>query len=174
MTKDIDDDDDLLAELDEELDDIAKGDLEAPGGSSEELGLEDADALADEIDEAPEEVGLDVETLDSAAGGDETFDDEDEEGSALDDSKLDFGSELDDDDEDEEGWTAESEGSAGSWDEDLLDEGEDEPADDGGLECVEDPTLDDFVDEEAESSIPLDGDDLNADEDLERVELDLG
>jgi hypothetical protein len=173
VTKDIDDDDDLLAELDEELDEIAKGDLEAPGGSSEELGLEDADALADEIDEAPEEVGLDVETLDHAAGGEETFDDDDDD-SALDDSKLELDADDDDEEEDEDGWTAESEGSAGSWDEDLLDEGEDDPADDGGLEGVEDPTLDDFVDEEGDSSIPMEGDDLNGEEDLERVELDLG
>jgi hypothetical protein len=56
----------------------------------------------------------------------------------------------------------------------LLDDSEDEPADDGGLEGVEDPTLDDFVDEEADGSIPIEGEDLNADEDLERVELDLG
>jgi hypothetical protein len=174
VTKEIDEDDDLLAELDEELDEIAKGDIEAPVGASEELGLEDADPLADEIDEAPEEVGLDVETLDGAAGGEEAFDDDEDEPSALDDSKLELDNDFDDEEEDEDGWTAESEGSAGSWDEDLLDDSEDEPADDGGLEGVEDPTLDDFVDEEPDGSFPIDGDDLNADEDLERVELDLG
>ena len=174
MTKDIDDEDDLLAELDEELDEIAKGDLEAPGKSSEELGLEDADALADEIDDAPEDVGLDVETLDSAAGGEDAFDDDEDGPSALDDSKLELENDFDDEEADEDGWTAESEGGAGSWDDDLLDEGEDEPADDGGLEGVEDPSLDDFVDDESENSFSIDGDDLAGDEDLERIELDLG
>jgi hypothetical protein len=74
--------------------------------------------------------------------------------------------------------TQESEGSSGAWDDDLLDdddldEDSDELAEDGGLEGVEDPSLDDFV-EEGETSFSIEGDDRNAEEELDRIELDLG
>lgn len=160
MIKGIDEEEDELPEL---------SDLDA---AAEELGLDDGDLSSDEIEEAPEDVGLDVETMGGIEDGDESFLEEDGEPSALDDATLDFEGDLDDE-EDEDGWTVESEGTGAAFDEELADDDEDSSADDGGLEGVEDPSIDD-IEEEGQSSFPIEGEDLNSDEELERVELDLG
>jgi hypothetical protein len=160
------DDDDTLEELRDSLPPLAAED------GAEELGIDGSDES--EIDEGPEEIGLDVETLD--AGSDELDLPEDEEGgSVLDDDKLELDGDLDDE-LDEDGWLDESEGAGAAWDDDSLVDEDDAPdEDDGGLDGVEDPSLDDFVDEGAsETTLSIEGDDLNAEEDLERVELDLG
>lgn len=159
-----DDDDDTLDELQDELPPLSTQDAE------EELGLEGADEP--ELDEGPEEIGLDVETLDAEADELDLPEDGDE-GYLLDDDKLELEGELDDE-LDEDGWLDESEGAGAAWDDDTLDD-EDDVADDddGGLEGVEDPSLDDFADE-GETTLSIEGDDLNAEEDLERVELELG
>lgn len=158
-------DDDELPELSDSLD-----------GDEETLGLEDGDELGlGEIEEGPEEIGLDVETLAGDAGLEDGFDDDEDAVGALDDAPLELDDELDEEG-DEGGWTEESEGSGASWDDDALDGEEDGDADDdGGLEGVEDPLLDDFV-EEGETRISIDGDDddeLEEDHELERIELDL-
>ncbi len=162
MGNDVDDDEDVLEELSDALS-VEDGD--------EAVGIDGADEP--EIDEGPEDIGLDVETLD--AGGDELdLPDDEEEGYALDDDKLELDGELGEDLE-EDGWLDESEGAGSSWDDDSLDDEDDEPDDDddGGLEGVEDPLLDDFMDDN-ETTLSIEGDDLNAEEDPERVELDLG
>lgn len=171
MVKDIDDDDELplLDELDE---------LTAFGedGNAEELGLNDGSELgAGEIDDAPEDVGLDVETggLAGLDSGEDAFLDEDSEPSALDDSTLELDDDVDDDDQ-EDGWTLESEGTGAAFDEELPDDEEGSLTDDGGLEGMEDPALDELELDEGDGSISIEGEDLNADEELERVELDLG
>lgn len=157
---DDDEEDDLLPELSDEL-----------GADDGALGLEDEDTLG-EIEDAPEEVGLDVETLEGEVTLDGALDDEDDDApSVLDDDLLELEGELDGD-EDEDGWAAESEGSPGAFEDDLLDSDDEELEDDGGLEGVDDPTLDDFA-EEQETSIDMDGDDQEGVEELERVELDL-
>ncbi|MDB4986370.1 MAG: hypothetical protein JWN04_1548 [Myxococcaceae bacterium] len=166
MVKDIEDEDDELLELS----DLAE--LSDDGhGNAEEIGLDDGEELgAGEIDEAPEDVGLDVETLGGMEAGEESFLDEDEP-STLDNAPLELDDDLEDE-EDEDGWTVESEGTGAAFDEELADD-EPEPEDDGGLEGIDDPSLDDFA-EEGETSLSIEGDDLSADEELERVELDLG
>jgi hypothetical protein len=155
------DEEDVLEELSDSL----------PLDGAEEIGVDGGDDS--EIDEGPEDIGLDVETLD--AGGDELdLPDDEEEGYALDDDKLDLEGDLDDG-LDEDGWLDESEGAGASWDDGgLEDEDDDGDEDDGGLEGVEDPSLDDFIGDENETTLSIEGEDLNAEEDLERVELDLG
>lgn len=156
-------DEDELPELTDEL------------GDDEQLGIDQDDTFgADEIDDGPEEVGLDVETLEGGELDSALDEDDDESPSLLDEGPLDLG--VDDDDGvDEDGWTEESEGSGSAFDEDdqLLEEEEEGLEDDGGLEGVEDPTLDDFA-EERETRITIEGDEQETDEELERVELDLG
>jgi hypothetical protein len=163
------DDDDALEDLSDSLPPVLEeGALE---DGAEEVGVEGADEP--EIDDGPEEIGLDVETLD--AGGDELdLPDDEEQGSALDDDKLELDGDLDDERE-EDGWLDESEGAGAAWDDESLDDQDDAPDDDddGGLEGVEDPSLDDFAEEE-ETTLSIEGEDLNAEEDPERVELDLG
>jgi rRNA biogenesis protein RRP5 len=158
------DEDDAPEELSDSLPPLS---LDDP----EEQGIDGADEA--EIDDGPEDVGLDVETLDPA--GDELDLPDDEEGGyALDDDKLDIEGELDDA-LDEDGWLDESEGAGSAWDDDALDdEDDDSDDDDGGLEGVEDPSLDDFVADDNETTLSIEGDDVNEEEDLERVELDLG
>jgi hypothetical protein len=167
------DEDDVLPELDE-LDSELPGELT---GETEEVGIDDGQEIgAGEIDDAPEDVGLDVETLGGLDDGDESFLDEGEEPSARDDSTLSLDDDLDEE-EDEDGWTNESEGTGAAFDEELEDDDDEaSPADDGGLEGMEDPTLDDIAGtdgEEGESSFSIEGEDLSADEELDRVELDL-
>ncbi|MET0285393.1 MAG: hypothetical protein ABW352_13015, partial [Polyangiales bacterium] len=159
------DDDDTLEELSDSLPPLGAEE------GAEEVGIDGVDEA--DIDEGPEEIGLDVETLD--AGSDELDLPDDDEGSALDDDKLELDGDLDDD-LDEDGWLDESEGAGAAWDDDSLVDEDDAPdEDDGGLDGVEDPSLDDFADEGAsETTLSIEGEDLNAEEDLERVELDLG
>ena len=163
MGKVIAEEDELLELLDELEDEEA-------------IGLDDSDALdLAEIEDAPEDVGLDVETFAGTESGLALDDDEDDDAeSALDDSTLEIEGELDDDEE-EHGWTEGSEGTGDAFDE-PLDDDDDDAADDGGLEGVDDPLIDALVDDE-QRSIPLDGvgDDDEADEGvIERLELDLG
>lgn len=166
-----DDDEDELSELLDALDE---------DGDEEAIGIDDAEALdLAEIGDAPEDVGLDVETLESS---DDTLSglDDDQEGdegeSTLDDETLDIDSDLDDED-DEAGWTEGSEGAGEAFDDDELLGDDDDPddADDGGLEGVDDPLIDALIDDE-ERSIRIDGGDDDAEEDeaLDRLELDIG
>ena len=163
----------VIAEEDELLDLLDAFEDE----DEEAIGVEDADALdLAEIEDAPEDVGLDVETFAGTESGLALDEDDDDDGeSALDDSTLDIDGELDDD-EDEHGWTEGSEGTGDAFDEPLEDE-DDEADDDGGLEGVDDPLIDALVDEH-ERSIPIDGvgDDHDSDGEgvVERLELDLG
>jgi hypothetical protein len=164
-----DDDDDALQELSDAMPALSDDD-----GEQEELGIDEQEDLsAAEIDDGPEEVGLDVETLDTP-GAELDLDGDDEESYALDDAAIDLEGELDDG-IDEDGWTDESEGAGSSWDDEPLEDDEDAPHDDdGGLEGIEDPSLDDFI-VDSETTLSIEGEDLNAEEeDLERVELDLG
>ena len=165
-----DDDEDELSELEEleELSDLDSG--------AEELGLDDGREVgAGEIEDAPEDVGLDVETggLAGLDTTEESFLDEDAEPSALDDATLELEND-DEEDEEEDGWTVESEGTGSAFDEELPDDEEEPLGDDGGLEGMEEPLLDDFVEDEGDNSFSIEGDDLSGDEELERVELDLG
>jgi hypothetical protein len=159
--------DDELLEFPDDLDE-----------DDEATGVDDADELAlSEIEDGPEEIGLDVETLEGEGSLANLLDEEDDDDadSVLDDEPLDLGSDLDDDD-DEEGWTEGSEGAGAAWDDELLegDEGEDVDDDDGGLEGVDDPLVDGIVDED-ERTISITGDDDDREEGvLERLELDLG
>lgn len=158
------DEDDELPVLTDELD-----------AEDEVLGLEDAeDLVLAEIDEGPEEIGLDVETLEGEEGLGDELDDDDDDVLGLDDKPLDLDDELDESG-DEDGWTEDSEGASEPWDDDdAADEEEEGHVDDGGLEGVEEP-IEDLLDE-TETTIPIDGseDDESEDEELGRVELDLG
>jgi hypothetical protein len=168
---------DELVPLDFEDDDIAEP---ASGAlaEAEPVGTPDAeDLVLADIGNGPEEIGLDTET-----GGDERADllsgeflEESEEGDrwALDNSTLDIEQELDLDD-DEHGWTEDSEGMGGAFDEELgLDDADDSLVDDGGLEGVDDPLLDNLaVSDGDEDSLLSDDDDLEDDE--EDYQGDLG
>jgi len=164
----------IAEEEDELLDELEDFDDE----DEEAIGLGDGDALdRAEIEDAPEDVGLDVETFAGTEDGLALDDDEDDPTeSALDDSTLDIDGDLDDE-EDEHGWTEGSEGTGGAFDEPLDDDDEADESDDGGLEGVDDPLIDALVDDE-EHSIPIDGggdDDADDGEGvLDRLELDLG
>jgi hypothetical protein len=149
VAKEIPDDDEVL-ELPPSLD----GDDEVPGfAEADELALA-------EIGDGPEDVGLEVEV--GMLDGFEPGVDLDDEPSMLDDTmpaQDDLLAELDADDDDEGGWLAESEGSEGSWDDDLVDDNEEGGfVDDGGLEGVDDPMLDGLDDEETSLNLDLDGD----------------
>lgn len=144
----------------------------------EATGVDDGDELGlSEIEDGPEEIGLDVETLEGEGSLASLLDDEDDDdvASVLDDEPLDLGNDLDDDD-DEEGWTEGSEGAGAAWDDELLegDEGEDVDDDDGGLEGVDDPLVDGIVDEDERTISIVGDDDDREDEAFERLELDLG
>ena len=145
------------------LPDLEDDDLEEPtdklGAGEELVGTTDAEELIlADIGEGPEEVGLDVETgaedeRGEAAAGAELLDaDDSEEGDrwALED-RIELESDLDlDDDDDEGGWTQDSEGMGGTFDEEVGLDDEESATDDGGLEGVDDPMLDDFAAEEDE------------------------
>jgi hypothetical protein len=126
--------------------------LELPGnldGDEEAPGIAEADELAlAEIDDGPEEIGLDTET-----GAIDPFEfpiDPEEDLSLLDDGPLEeVVAEVDAEGE-EGGWLEESEGSSEPLGEDLVDDDEDDEysLDDGGLEGVDDPMLDDIEEQE--------------------------
>lgn len=169
MGKVIAEDDELL-EFPDDLDE-----------DDEATGVDDADELTlSEIEDGPEEIGLDVETLerDDALTGLDDEDDDVSAESALDDEPLELDTDLSEG-EDEEGWTEGSEGAGAAWDDELpTDADEDEEdADDGGLEGVDDPLIDGIPDDD-ERSITIGGDEEEDEEDdddaLDRVELDLG
>lgn len=127
----------------EEDDDL----LDVPHASDvddEGTGVEDAEELLfSELDDAPEEVGLDVESIASSEGlpALNDLDDEDEDGSEQDETPLEIDDEIDADG-DEEGWTDEAEASATGWDDELPDDLSEDVDTDGGEEGVEDPLLD--------------------------------
>jgi hypothetical protein len=166
------------------LPDFEDDDIADPASSAlaegEPVGTPDADdlVLAD-IGNGPEEIGLDAET-----GGDERADllsgelldgEESEEGDrwALDNSTLDIEQELDLDD-DEHGWTEDSEGMGGAFDEELgLDDDDDSLVDDGGLEGVDDPLLDNLAVGD-EDSLLSDDDDDDLEDGEEDYQGDLG
>lgn len=169
-----------------ELPDLEDDDIEEPTGSlgSEEelVGTPDAEELAlSDIGEGPEEIGLDVET-----GSDEraeaavtaelldSTDSEEGERWSLDDRTFDIQEDLELED-DEQGWTEDSEGMGGAFDEEVGLSDEESPADDGGLEGVDDPMLDSFAleEDEDEDSLLSDSDDLDDDEE-EDLESDFG
>ncbi len=173
-----------LIDEDDELPELEDTPEVSEGNDEEALGIEDAEELTlAEIEDGPEEIGLDTETLESADAFEGALDEELENGLVGDDAPLELGNDLEDEGE-EDGWTEESEGSGGAWDDDTLDDElaeEDEELDeDGGLEGLEeleeleDSALDDDFAAEGETSFPMDGDDRGADDELERVELDLG
>jgi hypothetical protein len=137
----------------------------------EPVGVEDSDELsAGEIEDGPEQVGLDTETL---AGRDaldlSTLVDGEGEahGEGLADQPLEgFDADLDLQG-DEDGWTQDSEASGDVWDDATLGDEELPADDDGGLEGVDDPLLDGLPDELP----PLEDDD---DEDGDTIVDDLG
>jgi hypothetical protein len=161
-----DDDDDLSVPTDE------------LGGDEELVGTDDTEELVlAELGEGPEEVGLDVEL-----GADERsesvtldlLDADEEEGTrwALDDALADVDEELDVADE-EGGWTADSEGLGGVWDDEVGIDDDEENADDGGLEGVDDPLLDQ-LDLDALENAPLEQDDVDLEDESRDGEGDLG
>jgi hypothetical protein len=158
-------DDDELPEFTDSLDE--------DGGA---IGLDDPDDLATDIDEGPEDVGLDVDTLGGAEDDDLLLDEEEEESGELDaDGSLELEGIDDDDDDDEHGWTEGSEGSGEGFDDDLPDDDEDgELDDDGGLEGLEEPELEGSSDDEETSVSIGDDDDEESDEELGRLEIDIG
>ena len=103
MVSKVIDDDDELPQL-EELDELT---TLGEDGYAEEVGLDDGSELgAGEIDDAPEDVGLDVETggLAGLDASEDAFLDEESEPSVLDDETLELENDLDDEDQ-EDGWT---------------------------------------------------------------------
>jgi hypothetical protein len=124
-------------------------DMEDSMQESESLGVDDADALVslDLLDDS-EEVGLDTEVgLVRDLGDVSSFIDADDEsdGDPLENDPLDgFDGELDDD-ADEHGWTQDSEGAGDAWEGETLEDDEESHEDDGGVEGVDDPLLEDWV-----------------------------
>ncbi len=139
----------------------------------EPVGTPDAEELLlSDIGDGPEEVGLDAETEGDAraeALGSELWDGEeaDEGGEpwTLDERGLDDELEFEFE-EDEHGWTEDSEGMGAAFDEEFSLEDETASVDDGGLEGVEDPLLDQLNVDEDDDSL------LSDDHDLEGAEAD--
>jgi hypothetical protein len=147
-------DEEELLELPPPLD----GDDEAGVPGTEELALAD-------IDDGPEEIGLETE-LGMTDGFEPGVDAIEEQASVLDDEPAgELIAEVDAEG-DEGGWLEESEGSSEPWsDEDLDDDDEDYAGEDGGLEGVDDPLADGLEDDDGESQLDEDddtfGDELN-------------
>jgi hypothetical protein len=120
----------------------------------EATGVPEAEELAlADIDDGPEDIGLDTEV--GTADAFEPGVDADEDDSALDDEPAgELVAEVDAEGE-ESGWLEESEGSGEPYtDEDLADDDEDyDSSDDGGLEGVDDPLADGLDDEEREREL---------------------
>lgn len=135
--------------------------------SDEVPGTEDAEELMlAELDDGPEEVGLDTELASDAA--EPLLDTFEDDGSAWasDDAPLEVEHDLDVDGE-EQGWLEDSEGTDQDWADDVgLDE-DTESYDDGGLEGVEDPLLDDLDEVESNEALSEQEDDLEEDEAFE-------
>lgn len=150
----IDDDDDLL--------DVPHGsDLDDDG-----LGVADAEELLfNELEDAPEDVGLDTESLAGSEGLPAIdSDDEAEDRSADDDAPLEIEHEIDADGE-EGGWTRENEGSSEGWDDELDEEFDDDFDKDAGEEGVDDPLLDGLPDDAFPRAQLGDDDDEDDEED---------
>lgn len=149
-----DEDDDLL--------DIPNaGDLDDEGA-----GVEDAEQLLfSELDDGPEEVGLDVESIASTEGlpALNDLDDEDELAGDEDDGPLELEDEIDAEGE-EHGWTEDNEGSAAGWDDELPDELSDDAGLDAGEEGVDDPLLDGLSDDHALPPVDDEDDEEEADD----------
>lgn|GEM_PF-4082943 len=170
-----------------ELPDLEGADHDEPEETQREgeelVGTPDAEELVlADIGGGPEEIGLDAETYadergDQALSAELLDADDGEEGEgarwALDEKSLEFEEDLGLDEE-EERWTEDSEG-MGSALEDSFDlDDEDGVSDDGGLEGVEDPSMDGLAldeDEDDEVVLPLrDEEDEDEDEDDESLE----
>ncbi len=160
-------DDDDFPELPDEV-----SDDEVQIGTEELVGTKDADELVlAELGEGPESVGLDTESgvEERGEGAADFLDAEDGDGGSWthEEAGIDVEAELDLGDDDE-GFTGDSEGMAGSWDDDELGLDDDAPFDDdGGLEGVEDPLLDELGLEEREGSV------LDDDGDAEGAEVEI-
>ena len=127
--------------------------LDVPNASDvddEGLGVADAEELLfNELDEGPEDVGLDTESGASSEGLATLDTDDDEDETALDDeAPLEIEPEIDAEGE-EGGWTRENEGSTEPWDGELEDDDLEGDVDaDAGEEGVDDPLLDGLPEDE--------------------------